>query len=1055
MHDTISKRLVVGAVTRCFSALILLCFLALNVSAQSNDRPVGGVLWVILKLAFGIALSIVGMGLCLGTGLGLLSSLLSWKDKKFGSQLKEVLKKAASFAVCAGLVYYFWDRVVFHLKFARLLGQGVAAFGACLFPIFAVFAFILLLYSFRYGGRFWVRYVQAGKKVLSKPLVITLCLPLLLLLLPRSEVAVLRSWTPRTGPLQQVRNDAPGLTGVSPNSYVLDNFGRVVSVQLRGSSVRNLQDLAGIETLTSLERLDLQEVPLGGVLDISALTSLKVLRLRQTGVTALRGLDHLQQLEELEIERVDLDAIEGLERLPELKRLVLTDCSIINLYKIGGLSKLGALYLDGTNITNLAGLSALKNLTELSIAGTRVEDLGAIEHLPIISLNIRDTNITEAKVRSTFDHPLILVSGKIGLQDGLIKVEERFLPPETRTLRNRGFVILGIIFLALWLLPSLPRFKAYPLVLLRRLFAKTVLGAVLVILLISIARLQIPVAVTSDVPLNLRAPLLAWAAVIAVGWLILRPLLVLGLETRRLNASRWSIPADFLVRLMPAIVIFGPVSYKMISNVVTTGDNVASLIFLILLSLISGVPWLIAIAVMCFGIRNWKHKLQSLHDLTNGNSGVIVEVPLRLSLRNIVFDRIKGVRLELGPDPNALSLLVYRRLLMGVSGAMLFGARASCGPRIVASVITIRQKDLSSLKRWEVQLIQQWVEHVYYRSWGPMWLVGDWIETLKADSTVVGRNLNALDALLPYLSGTEHRFKIEGTIFPLDSSESMQQCLVANEIVTREELEAMSLEALLNNAFMPVAVLFRGLFGHSHLADRLDALMRATEISVAFFALALTAEYQAQRERFSAADQQKIDAGLTKAFKTPPDFYGWIALLFTFMKRGKTDLVVAVQDALSEPALPETAALRTILENTAGRGALAGEDHITRRRQTLTLLRQVRNLLTAHGPVIERAAPDLYRLTFLIALDLLASLPWSMVAVCRREDSDFVSYQGLRPVELQSLTAADKNGIFVRLADGTNEQFVEAHRYFHGLKGSVAMYIGEDGFFDPLTGLRV
>lgn len=1012
-------------------------------------------LWTLVKLAFGVAISGMGVMVGFGLGLGFLNSLFSWKYKTIGSQLMTILKKAASFAVVAGLLYYFWNDVQFYLNFGHLLVEGVATFGALLFPIFALVAFIVLVYLLKKSGQIWARYIQAGKQFSNKSLIITLCLPFLLLVLPRSEASILHSWEQKTGLLSQIDNAAPGLFGLSRSSYVIDDLGRVRALVLRRAPIHSLKELAGIEKLTLLERLDVEGVPLEGVLDVSALTSLKVLRVSQTQVAGILGIENVQGLEELEIDRVNLDAIGNLERLPKLKRLTLTNCFIPDLTRLASFRNLEALYLDGTNVTDLTALSELRKLSELSIAETAVEDLRPIQQLPLFVLNIRDTSISKEQLHRTFKHSLIIVYGKLGVQDGVWKLEERFVPPEFKIMRNRMLAGLAGLALLLSLLWSVSRLRTYSFFLLRKVFSQTVWGVVLVVILLNLASIKLPVYVISDVVFpDISRALMNWAAFVAIIWLGIRPLLVLSLETKYLNASAWSVPAQWAVRCIPIIALFAPVSYTMISNAVPATLNFINVIGFLITFVMFGVLWIIGLLFLLVSVRNWQQKLRNLKKVASVNRGSIVEIPLRSSIRNILFGGVNIIQLSLHNETGSAIQIAQRPVITAASAAMLFRMPEACADGVTASVITLQQRDLLRLRRWEIRLIRRWVEAIYYHTWSPIWLMSDWLETLHPNSAVVRRNLASLDSLLPCLSGTEHRFKIAATVFPLNSSESVQKCLATNETISVQELKARRFDELLDTAFTPVAVLLRSVFGYAELADRLDVLMRATEIAIAFFSLALTAEYELEREHFSATDRERVDRGLNWTFKKPPMFADWVTLLSTFAKCGQTELGLKIRQALDESPAPESLELRTMLETAAGAEAVR-VGNIKSRRQIMTLLNHVRNLLIAHGPVIERASLELYRLVMIVTLDLLAALPWSQVSVCDFEEKRGIAFQGLQPQATALPNVKRMSGIYVRLGKGDRERFFEAHKYFHNLNGSIAMFIGEEGFFEPLTGLRV
>jgi hypothetical protein len=1017
---------------------------------ETNTSP-PPTLWKLLKLAFGIAISLVGGLLTLGLGISVLRTIFFWDpDSEEHGRLRALTTRVGLFAVCAGLIYYFWDGLVASLKFGRVLGEGVAIFGSLLFPLFAIAVFIALIFVLRHAGRFWATNFDPGRGNLKRPILVVLGLPLLLLLLPRSEVAVLRSWEPMTPRLTQARNDSSGLLGRAINAYTVDNLGRVRTLRIEHAQIHNLNELPGLDQLTSLNTLQIKNTPLEGVQDVSSLTSLKSLRFSGTRITGLKGLNKIEQLEELEVDHIDIEALDKLSALPKLKWLTLKDCHVSDLSRIGKITSLETLFLDGSDVTDLAPLSGLQKLGLLSIAGTKVSDLSPLRTLPIGFLLIRDTKISEEHLRETFPRLLVVVDQDVEIESGLLRVEEQFVSPAFKSFRNQLLVLLGLTGLVLWLLKLLPKVNGYWLFLMRRLFGKTVWGVVCVLIFLTIANLNLPVRVLESAGLpDPKRILLNWTIFIAIVWLVLRPLLILAGETKRLSATRWSVVAHYLVRFAPAIALLGPISFKAITNAIPTQPYFVMFVGFAFVTVIFGLPWLITGIVVITGARKWSRKSRRLQKV-GSEPGSIVEVPLRMTTKNIRFGGLNLVELMMG-SRESQSELTKRTVITAASVATLSQLPAESSQGVVGSVITIRRDDLSNLKRWEIDLLQRWVTELHFNTISPVWLINDWFDigTSRADAG----SFTKLQPLYRYLNGSEQRFKLSVSVFPLEDTEDIQQCLAANELIPRDHLDSFQLKNLLSDSFTPVAELLRSLFGQPHLADRLDVLARATEIATTFFVLALITEYAAKRDEMAETEREKIDGGIEWTFKSAPKFGDWITLLMTFTRHGNTELALELKRVLNETPFEATNLFRQLLEQSAGASFPMGEK-ITKRSQSLELLRRMRNQLTAHGPVTEHTSPDLYRLALITTLDLLSSLPWSTAAVCKIEPERCVVYQGLQTHE-SPVTERLSEGIFLRLSASNKVQWIEADNFFKDSGGSIALFIGEKDFFNPLSGLRV
>lgn len=1007
----------------------------------------------IIKLAFGSAISLITALIGLMVIANLFGSLFFWDKKINGNQIVAIGKAILFFVIYAIPVYYFWENLKFYFSFVRVLGEGVAIFGSCLFPILAIILFILLLFSLRYIGRFWTNSKLTRQQILNKSIIITLCLPLIILLLPKSDVSVINSWADK-GIILAESSYWSRTFGLNANTYLVDGFGQIRRLSLQNDSINDLKELSGIETLSSLQNLDIQAASLTETLDVPNLPALEALHLRKTQLNRLNGLEKLTKLKELEVENINLDSITNLEQLSQLQSLSLRHCKINNLSRLGNLKKLTSLGLDETDINDLTPLSGLSNLGQLSIAGTAVKDLRPIAHLPIGILDISNTGITNEEVKVIFKRPILIVNGKTGsllenLESGIVGLDKKYVEPEFRIFRER--VVFGIIgaSLLVFLLPLFRTFKTYRTYLLRRIFLKTVWGFVFVLFLLTLANVNIPVYFTFET-WNVAGKLINWAIIAAIGWLILRPLVILALETKIVNASVWSVPLRFLGRFLPAIVMLGPISYQFMSNLFAAPKNFINIMVIFIFSVFFVLPWVILLIFAYAAASNWQHKMRNLQNLQLSAGNAIIEVSLRPTFLN--FNATKNLQINL---PNKeINHTVYTTVPL----AMLSRLPIASSEFVGASVIVLRHQDLLNLKNWEFELIKEWTANIYVKTQAPSWFVADWVETAQPPSAEMERNLASLDALQQYMSGTEHRVKIKSTVFPLKGDEKIYQCFTANELISQQELNAMNFGSFIDSAFTPVSVLARNLFGHTHLADRLDLIMRVTEISVAFFCLILIAEYEQEKERFPNTNRKKIDEGLQQAFNNPPTFAGWLGLLRTFTKRPETKLATEIKSILLSSPIAESQDLRVLLEESAGSAAVKNISNlIDKRNDALTLLNFVRNLMVAHGPAFERTSPELYRITAITALDFLTSLPWSMVSVGKQEMSKEILFKGLLPSVSQANVSEQKTSVFVHIKDENGNKIITADKYFFAPEGtnSIAVFIGEKGYFDPITGLRI
>lgn len=163
------------------------------------------------------------------------------------------------------------------------------------------------------------------------------------------------------------------------------------SAEINIQSHRDIHDsdLAGLENLTGLERLRLDEsmitdAAMDYIKPLKQLQSLSLSKTRVTdaGLAELRGFDSLEMLW-LDCTQISDESLRTVASLPKLQSLSLykdyiTDKGLIDL---GKMSQLRTLSLDETQITD-AGLKHLRSLTGLdylSVWRTRVTDEGVGE----------------------------------------------------------------------------------------------------------------------------------------------------------------------------------------------------------------------------------------------------------------------------------------------------------------------------------------------------------------------------------------------------------------------------------------------------------------------------------------------------------------------------------------------------------------------------------------------------------------------------------------------------------------------------------------------------
>lgn len=147
-----------------------------------------------------------------------------------------------------------------------------------------------------------------------------------------------------------------------------------------------IEDLTGIENLTSLEKLSLWENKVSDISTISGLTKLKSLDLAANKIRILTPgiFSKLNRLEELVLDNNELTTIRdnAFDGLISLKNLHLESNNINNINEVYKLKKLEELFIrDNVTIKDITALRSLKKLKTFWAENNFINDISALENL--------------------------------------------------------------------------------------------------------------------------------------------------------------------------------------------------------------------------------------------------------------------------------------------------------------------------------------------------------------------------------------------------------------------------------------------------------------------------------------------------------------------------------------------------------------------------------------------------------------------------------------------------------------------------------------------------
>lgn len=94
-----------------------------------------------------------------------------------------------------------------------------------------------------------------------------------------------------------------------------------LTLNLSGKGITNISEIIGLETLTNLHVLKLNDNSIGEIKGLETLNNLIQLELRGNQITKINGLENLINLEELTLESNKIKSIRGLDTLKNLHTL--------------------------------------------------------------------------------------------------------------------------------------------------------------------------------------------------------------------------------------------------------------------------------------------------------------------------------------------------------------------------------------------------------------------------------------------------------------------------------------------------------------------------------------------------------------------------------------------------------------------------------------------------------------------------------------------------------------------------------------------------------------
>ncbi|MEK4407581.1 leucine-rich repeat domain-containing protein [Bacillus sp. FSL L8-0642] len=188
---------------------------------------------------------------------------------------------------------------------------------------------------------------------------------------------------------------------------------KIKTFKITNGQGNGIKDISGIEYMSNLESLELENLELKNIAFISDLRSLKSVSLAHNQIENIEPFSKLEKLEKLNISNNNVKNIEPLFKVNSLKKLTASNNKINNdtIQGIQQLKNLSVLILNSNEISSVEAISEISMLNELELIGNQVVDIEPLSKLKNLQwLNLSDNRIKDISI---FASMLDLISLKL------------------------------------------------------------------------------------------------------------------------------------------------------------------------------------------------------------------------------------------------------------------------------------------------------------------------------------------------------------------------------------------------------------------------------------------------------------------------------------------------------------------------------------------------------------------------------------------------------------------------------------------------------------------
>ncbi|WP_219931321.1 Ig-like domain-containing protein, partial [Listeria monocytogenes] len=158
-------------------------------------------------------------------------------------------------------------------------------------------------------------------------------------------------------------------------------------------------------TLAEVIRAELGKNSVDDVITQAELNTIFDLAVKSKGRVDLSGVENLTSLSWLVLDNTEISDLSPVKDLKRLSNLQVTGCGISDISSLSNLTSLTSLYLESNNISDLSPLANLTGLTFMRLDGNEISDLSSLSRLVRLSLlNLTNNQISDVSPLKNLSH---------------------------------------------------------------------------------------------------------------------------------------------------------------------------------------------------------------------------------------------------------------------------------------------------------------------------------------------------------------------------------------------------------------------------------------------------------------------------------------------------------------------------------------------------------------------------------------------------------------------------------------------------------------------------